>query len=407
VQLRVGQIYYKNPVSGALAGYGAAPVPLVNTTNATTGASQLAPPEWWSRNTTWDASTQTCYNAVAGLKYTLTYNTAGYITAARVDLVLTHLAAAAAATSNSSSSMLALQQTFQVAYNNIDSVAPNATIVARVVSGNPGYITGLPVQAGIAVSAADQAAVAYQPAGLQIMAAAGPMGSCFAQQVAGASQQTFWEALGKATPSTTPVLFGVDASSSCTVEMTYETFVNNITEWCVDMSASPLFQAPAGLVLGIYGNADPLQRHDWISLEVDRKGIQPTTRSPMPGALLCNNFIDAVDVELLWTKSGTTRSPQPMLLAARAVLKQSAWRWRQEPLIGATQKFTISSSVTFVELKLGSSQRSNYKPEPVSVMPQLAYDIFYPFDIIVGSSARPAPSKLFIALLALALGALY
>jgi hypothetical protein len=408
VQLRVGQVYYKNPVTGALAGYGAAPVPLVNTTNATTGASQMAPPEWWSRNTTWDAATQTCYNAVAGLKYALSHNTAGYITAARVDLVLTHLAATAAASGGSST--LALQQTFQVAYTNINSVAPNATTVARVVSGNPGYITGLPVQAGIAVSAADQAAVAYQPAGLQIMAAAGSMGSCFAQQAAGASasQLPFWETLGKAAPSTTPVLFGVDASSSCTIEMTYDTFVNNITQWCVDMSASPLFQAPAGTVLGIYGNANPLQSHDWIPLEVDRKGIQPTARSPMPGALLCNNFVDAVDVELLWTKSGTTRSPQPMLLAARAVLKQSAWRWRQEPLIKATQKFTISSSVTFVELKLDSSQRSNYKPEPVSVMPQLAYDVFYPFDILVqGSPAGPASGKLCLALLALALRAQY
>ena len=108
---------------------------------------------------------------------------------------------------------------------------------------------------------------------------------------------------------------------------------------------------------------------------------------------MCENIVESANLEVLWTKSGETSNPQPMILAVRQVLGQANWRWQKTMQANAVQTFTFSQTVTFIEHELIDQDTVDYKPEVGAVLPQLSYDIFYPFDID-SSSTSHLPSSL-------------
>lgn len=336
--------------------------------------------------TTWDASTQTCQNAVVGVEYTIEHNSIGEISDFQVDLTLANIPLGAL-------DSVAVTQSYHVNFINTESNSVS-TAPERVVSGNPGYIKGLPVQAG-SITTQDsgtddeKTAIAYLPDGLAIMSAAGSRGDCF--DLTGSSNK-WYDVISNTSVMETPVLFGVDAVSTCTVSLTYSDF-QDMTSWCVDRRSAPIFTMGADRI-GIYGNANPWSAWEWVTLHRETSQLSSTAQSSVPGTLTCANMIDRVSIEILWTNSGELGNPQPMILTARAYVDQSDWQWRKTANSNATQKFTIQHTVTFVEHKLSAEDRFAYKPEVPPIIPAIPADVFYPFDIV---SAAPRQNQFTLA----------
>ncbi len=342
--------------------------------------------------TAFNSTTNTCDNALVGVLYKISHNAVGEITEVVVEPTV------ASIPSNGS-----LFQSYQVEFINVDSNPVNVTEVGpqRIVSGNPGYITGLPVQAGSTVTdntTGTKNAVDLLVDGLQMLAPAGAGGECF---VAGTSP--WYESIMTAQAGQTSVLFGVNQVSSCAVRLTYYEFTN-MTNWCKDFRDAPLLQLDADVV-GIYGNANPYYSWDWATLFRQTEELLQTQPDPSPGALTCRNLIDQVSIEVLWTKSGETANPQAQILSARTVLKQSDWSWGQSLDPGASQDFYISHSVRFVEHKLEEEDTFPYMLRTPPIIPALPSDIFYPFDIAPSSASQSRPTV--FAVLSLCLALLY
>jgi len=310
---------------------------------------------------TWNAATSTCENAIVGVAYTISVSSTGIITQVDASISVANI---------SSTGSASFSQEFNVYFQNA-VLNPNVT-VPRVVSGNPGYIVGLPVQAGNTVTNGTASAVEYSPTGLTMMTAGGPRGQCFLGTL------PWYESLATQSGSKTPVLFGVDTSSSCSVKMTFETFQSELVSWCQDYTRSPIFQLTES-VLGIYGNANPLKEWDWIRVSFLYDNViapQPSASTTSP---ICVNMVSSMNIEILWMKSGQVNNPQPMILSARVVYGQSDWKWRS--VQSSEQTFTFTSSVSFIEHGLTDSDTNNYKPEVPPLIPGIPSDVFYPFDI--------------------------
>ncbi|CAK9009634.1 Serine/threonine-protein phosphatase ppe1 (Phosphatase esp1) [Durusdinium trenchii] len=335
----------------------------------------------------WDPTESVCRDAVVGVRYEVLSNIQG-----EIDAVYTHLVLADVPADASGGAVVA--QSFEIEF--VDStLPPEMDQPVRVVSGNPGYVQGLPVQAGnrTTINAGEEdekVAVQYNANGLTIMAAGGPRGACFENSTA------WWDAILSQEPNQTPVLFGVDTVSTCSVQLTFDDFTD-LTKWCRDYAAGPIFNLVPNVV-GSYGNANPWDPREWVDIFMDRSQILQTRPNPAPGALMCQGFVDRVNIEILWTKTGEKQNPQPQILAVRGVLGQSNWVWRNSPSASARQTFTLSHSVTFIEHKHSESDIKPFKPEVPPIIPAIPSDVFYPFDIASRAPPRIAPVSLAILL---------
>lgn len=188
-------------------------------------------------------------------------------------------------------------------------------------------------------------------------------------------------------PQRFQVLFGVDTASSCTVELTYSQFVNLQQQWCEDFSQSEFFNL-SDTHIGIYGNSDPLRAEQWVPIQWDFSGLSSVQYSPSSGDLTCQNFVNTLRLEVLWTNTGEVRNPQPIILTARASFEQTDWTWAGSPDLTstATQKFVISKIVSFV--KHAADDTVYYKPDDPPLLPAIPSDVFYPFDLPFSPAAE-------------------
>ncbi|KAJ8612268.1 hypothetical protein CTAYLR_002925 [Chrysophaeum taylorii] len=201
-----------------------------------------------------------CRNALVEICYVIVYGGEtenSQIIRAYADLVLTDIPAM--------SSVTAMRQRYSIAFQSESSAVrsiTDANIVNRTRSGNPGYIFGRPVLAGKLASAAY---VLPRIDGLRMLGSSGDS-TCSEDGV---------ESLA--------VAFGVDTKSGCVLKLTRgelrdfctgdstHAFANGLPRY-FNASADLVFDGVtndlADDVIGIFGNADPLDPTQWLDLDI-------------------------------------------------------------------------------------------------------------------------------------------
>ena len=122
--------------------------------------------------TRWDATRQVCADVVVGQRYRIYHDEQGLINQVLVDLYLTNISLA------STPADAAVAQKHEATF--INTNPGNESSVERMTSGNPGYITGRPIQSGKLVSEQGETkvAIAYNFDGLQVVGPVGSQGAC-------------------------------------------------------------------------------------------------------------------------------------------------------------------------------------------------------------------------------------
>ncbi|KAA0152435.1 hypothetical protein FNF29_04001 [Cafeteria roenbergensis] len=261
-------------------------------------------------------------------------------------------------------------------------------IVARSRSGNPGYVAGSPVQAGVLTSdptpGSSKTAVLAATDGLQLVGP-GSGGACAVTGGAAAS--------GPA--STKSVRFGEDVVVGCSLSLTPA----ELEALCTAAGAASLPGVVLGLAgglthVGMMGNADPLRSTHWLAISETQPSASPTWDA---ASLTCQGMLVGFEVRLLAAPVGEAANPQRKIIAAAT--RYITGDLTAASAAGATA-FALTSSVSFASL--GASGLDRFIPPPPSVI-ALPHDLFYPFQINdIALAAAPAQSSPAGAMLAVA-----
>ncbi|XP_060105648.1 LOW QUALITY PROTEIN: tectonic-1 [Heteronotia binoei] len=265
---------------------------------------------------------QTCSNVVLEVRYRITFTEAGEITAVAASLVLATIRTADGF----------IQQSTEVRF-----IPQNTRPLG--LSGNPGYVVGLPIKAGF-----------RSP------------GSGIIQTLAKDGQLTML----KSTPAQdclaaegirTPVLFGYNMMSGCQLRITED--------------ADCLLLAPALLnvlkgqnfpdCVASFGNSEPRNGLDWVQILYNN--------SKPNGCEIPVRF----EIEAKWTKYGSLLNPQARLANVTVTVVTAAL-----PRVssGSERTIPILSSVAFVDVS--APAEPGYRSPP-TVEAKLPYDFFFPF----------------------------
>ena len=295
--------------------------------------------------TAWDESTQTCTNALKKMTYKIRYNHTSIIDIS-VDLETIDIV-------EDSETSQQLQQTFAVNFipdevESLERSHEQNNLITRTKSGNPGYIIGLPTLGAISPDSTTNhsAALSYvlaQRAGFTVMdtglvgqcATSSPTGSVSSYCVLG-----LWLSLAYSSPSSCThthhlqtVGFAKNMIVGCTQDMTRQ----ELKDFCTFSATSneqhsmltshqvgtDYFVYPKWLetnqdLLGIFGNADPLDRRQWIKIESvlddNPSNFTINSRSFIEAENRCVGMPSRLRYEILWTYVGNVDKPQAKIL---------------------------------------------------------------------------------------------
>ena len=255
----------------------------------------------------------------------------------------------------------------------LDAVA-EGNAVLRSRSGNPGYISGLPLLNAELVSSESSEAMNARVPGLLVYG----------------SSATPW--CDDAIPNEV-VNFGEDLMTGCALEVSY----SNFTELCAQtgplvQEVTPGRKVPKYLwmnssfnYLGTFGNADPLDPSQWMEMSIEE---QPNEPSLDDAARVCSSLTTSLHYQFLVAYVGSTNNPQAKVVGARAFYGTEAVVFSSEE---DTQSIMLTTTVSFVTL--AQEDYETYVPPAPPVLWAVPYDVFYPFDVSAGSS-RFTPSRL-------------
>ncbi|XP_051777177.1 tectonic-1 [Erpetoichthys calabaricus] len=258
-----------------------------------------------------------CSKVVLQVNYVITYSEAGVIMNAEVSIVLGVVNATP------------VQQSFQVTFVQVKTTS-------TPVSGNPGYINGLPLLAGSLI------------AGSGIVQSTNRFGQLMVMK--SSSVQDCLALPGERLP----VLFGINMVSGCSLR------INNIS------NCSLLSEQILGVLIGSnfpdyvasFGNSQAQNVLDWVQINT------VTTAS---SSFSCNIPL-SLDLVIQWTKYGSLVNPQ-----AQIVSLTRKFTTNSTALQGTLQ---ISSTVSFVDVS--AAAQPGYKAPP-TIDAKLPFDFFFPF----------------------------
>ncbi|XP_023417783.2 tectonic-1 isoform X2 [Cavia porcellus] len=219
-----------------------------------------------------------CINVVLEVKYSLTYTDAGEVTGAGLSLLLGTLSRAT----------VPLQQKFEISF-----IQQNTRPVA--LSGNPGYLVGLPLVAGL------------QPR----------KGSAIIQSTNRYGQLTVLRSTAEqdclvADGLRTPVLFGYNMQTGCQLRLSPAIPCRLVAQRVKDLlkgQGFPDFVAP-------FGNSRAQDVLDWVPVHFITHAPTVTDSCQLPVALV---------IEVKWTKYGSLLNPQARIVNVTANLISSAF----------------------------------------------------------------------------------
>nr|XP_015221570.1 PREDICTED: tectonic-1 isoform X2 [Lepisosteus oculatus] len=266
-----------------------------------------------------------CNNAVLQVGYVVTYSEAGAIVNIAVSFVLGAV----------DSSKVPIQQKFQITF-----VQENTSPVP--VSGNPGYVVGLPLVAGWRQDDSGIAQSANSFAGLTVLKSA--------------SLQDCLETAGERTP----VLFGVNMVSGCTLRVNSADNCTVVSEQTLGVLRGQEFPQ----YVASFGNSQPQDILDWVPVK-----IQTTTASSTSCSIPLS-----LDIEVRWTKYGSLANPQARILNVTASISTNSSSLPS--LAGGEGILQISTSVAFVDVS--APAQPGYRAQP-TIDAKLPFDFFFPF----------------------------
>ncbi|XP_008002899.2 tectonic-1 isoform X1 [Chlorocebus sabaeus] len=272
-----------------------------------------------------------CMNVVLEVKYSLTYTDRGEVTKADLSFLLGTV----------SSVVVPLQQKFEIHF-----LQENTKPVP--LSGNPGYVVGLPLAAG------------FQP----------HKGSGIIQTTNRYRQFTILHSTAEQDCLAlegvrTPVLFGYTMQSGCKLRLTGALPCRLVAQKVKNLlwgQGFPDYVAP-------FGNLQAQDVLDWVPIHFitqsfNRKHSVLQDSCQLPGALV---------IEVKWTKYGSLLNPQAKIVNVTANLISSSF---PEASSGNERTILISTAVTFVDVS--APAEAGFRAPP-AINARLPFNFFFPF----------------------------
>ncbi|XP_049643724.1 tectonic-1 [Suncus etruscus] len=266
-----------------------------------------------------------CRNTVLEVKYSLTYSPVGEVTDAVVSLLLGTV----------SSAEMPLQQKFQIHFI-------QQTTKPFPLSGNPGYVVGLPLLAGFRPqqgSGIIQTANRYEQ--LTILHSTVEQ-DCLAVE-----------------GLRTPVLFGYNMQTGCKLRLTGALtceLAAQRTKSLLRGQGFPDFVAP-------FGNSRAQDVLDWVPVHFLIQAPAAKDSCQLPVALV---------LEVKWTKYGSLLNPQAKIVNVTANLISSTLETSSDK----ERMVLISTVVTFVDVS--GPAEAGFRAQP-TINAKLPFDFFFPF----------------------------
>lgn len=230
-------------------------------------------------------------------------------------------------------------------------------------SGNPGYLSGKPILAGILnktdTTAADEGEATEDE------------GSQNSDTIRISSDSSTWLSLpspgigGGCLSRHHLVLFNQNFIQTCNLDLAP---LANCS--ALQKEAFRVFLGPEAIPdrLGMFGNSDPQKPGDWIPIYDEKK---PKPDSAASGETKCRNMLKGVGIKILYANAGATINPQPKIIG---VLRTFV---TEEGIVDVSKDraMTLRASVTFYDVT--QNPENYYNPAPV-ITAQVPSDFFYP-----------------------------
>ncbi|NWZ50919.1 TECT1 protein, partial [Haliaeetus albicilla] len=280
-----------------------------------------------------------CINIVLGVSYHITYTDAGEIIEAAASFVLGAI----------NKEVLSIQQSFEISFTQVNTKPVP-------LSGNPGYVVGLPIRAG------------FRPQGYPF-----PVEILFAALVLNTnkySQLTILQSTSNqdclaAQGTRTPILFGYNMISGCKLRITADMKCQPLTQTLLDLLKGQSFPE----YVASFGNSQAQDVLDWVPithLHTSEQRIYNTFQSS------CQIPV-SLEIEVKWTKYGSLVNPQARIVNVTATITTTTAK--QLPS-GRERTIPIISSVVFTDIS--SPAEPGYKAWP-TINAKLPFDFFFPF----------------------------
>ncbi|NXQ40913.1 TECT1 protein, partial [Catharus fuscescens] len=273
-----------------------------------------------------------CINAVLGVNYHITHTDTGEIIEAAAAFVLGAI----------SKEAISIEQSFKISFTQ-ENTQPVP------LSGNPGYVVGLPVRAG------------FQPPGYPFPAAFLSNKHSQLTILQSTSTQDCLAAQG----ARAPVLFGYNMISGCKLRITAAMKCQPLAQTLLDVLKGQSFPE----FVASFGNSQAQDVLDWVpitQLHISEQMISHTLQSP------CQIPV-SLGIEVKWTKYGSLVNPQARIVNVTATITTSTLK--QLPS-GRERIIPVTSSVVFTDIS--SPAEPSYKAWP-TIDIKLPFDFFYPF----------------------------
>ncbi|KAM6340714.1 tectonic-1 isoform 2-T3 [Alca torda] len=264
-----------------------------------------------------------CINIVLGVSYHITYTDAGEIIEAAASFVLGAI----------NKEALSIQQSFEISFTQVNTKPVP-------LSGNPGYVVGLPVRAG------------FRPQGSAIIQNTNKYGQLTVLQ--STSNQDCLAAQG----ARTPVLFGYNMVSGCKLRITAAMKCQPLTQTLLDLLKGQTFPE----YVASFGNSRAQDVLDWVPITHFQTSEQSSCQIPI-----------SLEIEVKWTKYGSLVNPQARIVNVTATITTTTLK--QLPS-GRERTIPITSSVVFTDIS--SPAEPGYKAWP-TINVKLPFDFFFPF----------------------------
>ncbi|XP_064025101.1 tectonic-1 [Pogoniulus pusillus] len=264
-----------------------------------------------------------CINIVLGVSYHITYTEAGEIIEAAAAFVLGTI----------NEEALSIQQSFEISFT-------QANTEPVPLSGNPGYVTGLPIRAG------------YRPQGSGIIQTTNKFNQLTLLQ--STSSQDCLAAQG----ARTPILFGYNMVAGCTLRITAAMKCQPLAQTLLDLLKGQSFPQ----YVASFGNSQAQDVLDWVPITHLQISEQSSCQIPV-----------SLEIEVKWTKYGSLVNPQARIVNVTATITTTTLK--QLPS-GRERTIPVMSSVVFTDVS--SPAVPGYKAWP-TINVKLPFDFFFPF----------------------------
>ncbi|KAM9118634.1 tectonic-1 isoform 2-T3 [Pangshura tecta] len=257
------------------------------------------------------------------VSYSILYTDAGEITAAAVSFALGTI----------NNTMLPIQQSFEITFTQLNTKPVP-------LSGNPGYVIGLPLRAG------------FRPPGSGIIQSTDTYGQL---TILKSSLNQDCLAVGGVR---TPVLFGYNMISGCKLRITANTECQLLANIILNVLKGQNFPE----YVASFGNSQAQDVLDWVPITHIQSSEQGLCQIPV-----------SFEIEVKWSKYGSLVNPQAKIVNVSATVITTVLA---QTNFGSERTIQITSSVTFIDVS--TPAEPGYKAQP-TIDAKLPFDFFFPF----------------------------